>query len=295
MSAADPTARWQAGGYNNRWVFRLSDAGCRTFSRSALYTIADSVMEWYQGRRPDTFDALADNLSKAFPARSRREVEALASATLRNYAHGVVDYLRGARDPATVTAEAGADAMIASLTGGAILVTAHMGNWELGGTYLGRSVGPHWIVGFPERDAGVETFRRERRQASGHTTLNVGMGVEGMMGLRRALEAGGRMVVLVDRAIGRDAVGVTFMGRPANFLKSPAVFSLMTGAPIVPVAVMCTAPGRYESHVGEPYRTEECGSDPGAAMQRAADFFSRLLERYPDQWYNFFRYWREEP
>ena len=32
-----------------------------------------------------------------------------------------------------------------------------------------------------------------------------------------------------------------------------------------------------------------------AAMQRAADYFSGILERYPDQWYNFFRYWREEP
>ena len=102
-----------------------------------------------------------------------------------------MDYLRGARDPAAVTAEAGADEMIASLTGGAILVTAHMGNWEVGGAYLGRSVGPHWIVGFPERDAGVEAFRRERREASGHTTLNVGMGVEGMMGLRRG-PGGGR-------------------------------------------------------------------------------------------------------
>ena len=85
------------------------------------------------------------------------------------------------------------------------------------------------------------------------------------------------------------------MGRPANFLKSPAVFSLMTGRRSCPWPSCATGPGRYSAYVGEPYRTEECGSNPGAAMQRAADFFSRLLERYPDQWYNFFRYWREEP
>ncbi len=295
MSAGEVTARWQSGGFNNRWVFRLSDIGCRLFSRGALYTIADSLMEWYEGRQPGTADALADNLSKAFPALSRREAERLASATLRNYARGVVDYLRGGRDPAIVVPAGDADEIVASLTGGAILVTAHMGNWEVGGTYLGRTVGPHWIVAFPERDAGVESFRRERRSASGHSTLNVGMGVEGMMRLRHALEAGERMVVLVDRAVGRDAVEVTFVGRRANFLKSPAVFSLLTGAPIVPVAVLCTGPGRYAAHVGRPYRTEECGSEPGAAMQRAADFFSGLLERHPDQWYNFFRYWREEP
>jgi len=295
MSAADPTATWQSGGFNNRWVFRLSDVGCRLLPRRVLYAVSDSLMEWFQGRRPTELDAVVDNLAKAFPGKSRKETETLASATFRSYGRGVVDYLRGGTEPPIVTPAGESEEVISSLRGGAILVTAHMGNWEVGGAFLGGRVGPHWIVGFPERDPEVEAFRRKKRGASGHTTLNVGMGVPGMMALRRALESGGRMVALVDRPVGKDAVRVVFRGRPANFLKSPAVFSLLTGAPLVPVSVLCEAPGRYTAHVGKPFTTAECGGEPGAAMQRTADFFSELLERYPDQWYNFFRYWREEP
>src|SRR5512140_2285899 len=196
MSADSIYESWEANRFNNRWVFRLSDLGCRLLPRRTLYALSDSVMEWFQGRQPGTLEAVADNLAAAFPDRTRRESEELAAATFRSYGRGVVDYLRGSVDPPVVVPEGEALSIIRSIRGGAILVTAHMGNWEVGGAYLGRIVGPHWIVGFPERDPEVETFRSKKRGSSGHTTLFVGMGLPAMMTLRKALEAGDRMVVL---------------------------------------------------------------------------------------------------
>lgn len=295
MSGGEAYGSWETNSFNNRWVFRLSSLGCRLLPKSALYTISDSLMDWFQGVRPGTLDAVEDNLTKAYPGRGRPEVEALSSGTFLSYGRGVVDYLKSEHHPPIVTPRDGAIRIIRSLQGGAVLVTAHMGNWEVGGAYLGEIVGPHWMVGFPEKDAGVEAFRRRKRGNSGHTTVSAGMGLEGMLRLRGILEKGGRMVVLVDRSVGRDSVAVTFLGRKSNFLRSPAVFSTLTGAPIVPVAIMRDGPGRYSAFVSEPYRTSDCGGRPEVAMQRAADYFSGILERYPDQWYNFFRYWREEP
>lgn len=294
MSADRVYKDWQATGFNNRWVFRLAHWVCRLFPRPLLYTLSDSVMDWFQGANTAVACAVADNLAKAFPDRPQAEVEAHAGRTFQNYGRGVVDYLTADGQGSEVVPWEGALATMASLRGGAILVTAHMGNWEVGGDFLGRAVGPHTMVGFPERDAGVETFRQSKRGASGHTTLSVGMGLEGMLRLRRGLESGERMVVLVDRAVGKDCVEVVFRGRPSNFLRSPAVFSHLTGVPLVPVAVMCDGSGRYSAWVGTPFRTADCDG-PEAAMQKVADFFSEVLERYPDQWYNFFRYWREGP
>ena len=293
MSADNLAPSGESNGFNNRWVFGLSQWACRLLPQNALYTLSDSVMEWFQGYQPATAAAVADNLAKAFPEKSNAEIEAIASHTFHSYGRGVVDYLRAGKQPPTVTPRGSALRIMESLSGGAILVTAHMGNWEVGGAFLGEAIGPHLMVGLHEQDPGVEEFRRAKRDGLGHTTLFVGMGLPGMLRIRRALEAGERMVVLADRAPGKDAVEVIFRGRRANFLKSPAVFSLLTGVPLVPVAVMRNGPGRYSAHVGEPYTTTECGGRPGAAMQRAADFFSGVLERYPDQWYNFFRYWQE--
>lgn len=293
MSGDSIASSGEANGFNNRWVFRLSNWGCRLLPRDALYTLSDGLMDWFQGYRPATAAAVADNLAKAFPERSAEEAEALAENTFRSYGRGVVDYLHAGKDPPEVTPIGPALRIMESLSGGAVLVTAHMGNWEVGGSLLSEAIGPHLMVGLHEQDPGVEEFRRAKRDGLGHTTFFVGMGLPGMLRIRRALEAGERMVVLADRAHGRDAVEVTFRGRRANFLKSPAVFSLLAGVPLVPVAVMRDGPGRYSAHVGEPYTTAECGGRHGEAMQRVADFFSGVLERYPDQWYNFFRYWRE--
>ncbi len=293
MSADSVYSSWETNQFNNRWVFRLSGWGCRLLPQRTLYALSDSIMEWFQGYRPSTAAAVADNLAKAFPQKSRAQIESLAGRTFQSYGRGVVDYLH-AGNGSEVVPRGAALAIMKSLAGGAILVTAHMGNWEVGGAFLGKAIGPHMMVGFPEKDEGVEDFRRAKRETSGHTTLFVGMGVSGMLRLRRGLESGQRMVVLADRALGKDAVGVTFRGRPANFLKSPSVFSLMTGVPLVPVAVMRDGPGAYSAYVGEPYTTAECRGSSGEAMQRSADFFSDILERYPDQWYNFFRYWRED-
>jgi KDO2-lipid IV(A) lauroyltransferase len=294
MSADKVYSDWNVNAFNRAWVFSLADRGCRLLPRKVLYTVADSLMDWYQGRSPATLADVADNVARAFPALPAAKVQALASGTFRNYARGVVDYLRASFDPPVIRPAEGAASRFASIRGGRIIVTAHMGNWEVGGAALGPSEGPQVMVGFPERDPALEAYRRGRREANGQSS--VGSGGEGMgilFRLRNVLEEGGSVIVLADRSVGKDGVEVIFRGRRARFLKSPALFSSLTGVPLVPVAIMADSPGVYTAHVGDPV---SAGSDDAAiraAMQSTADFFGGILERYPDQWYNFFRYWRE--
>ncbi len=292
MSGEAVYGDWAVSDFNRGSVFRLAALGCRLLPRDALYAISDSLMDWYQGIRPQVPAALEHNLLHAFPGLPPREARRLSGATFRTYGRGVVDYLRAPFDPPRVTPDPGAHERLASVAGGKILVTAHMGNWEVGGFFIGGVLGPHWIVAFPERDAAVDSFREARRSAVGHTTLSARSGLSTLVRLRAALEAGESVVVLADRAAGEDRTEVTFRGRPSGFLKSPALLSALTGAPLVPVAVVSEGPAEYRALVGEPRRPVP-GENPSQAMQAVADFFGGLLERYPDQWYNFFRYWRE--
>lgn len=294
MSADSVHASWNVSAFNTGLVFRVADLGCRLLPRAAVQAISDSLMDWYQGLRPEVPAAIADNLRLAFPGRPERDIEDLVARTFRTYGRGVVDYLRASHDPPRVQPEDGAARRLLAVPGGKVLVTAHMGNWEVGGHYLGRVVGRHWIVGFPESDPGVEAFRAARRAGSGHTTLVARQDLGTMFRLRAALEAGESVVVLVDRAVGSDRIEVRFRGRPSFFLKSPALLASLARVPLVPVAVMAEGSGAYVALVGEP-ATPPPGTHPSALMQGPADFFSKVLERYPDQWYNFFRYWQEGP
>jgi len=294
MSADRARAGWDSSAFNTGLVFRLADLGCRVLPRSAVLSLSENLMQWYQGLRPDVPAAVADNIRKAFPGLAEREVEALAERTFVRYGQGVVDYLRAPHDPPRVASADGAARRLLAIPGGKVLVTAHMGNWEVGGIYLGQMIGRHWIVGFPERDPGVDAFRASRREDSGHATLSARQDLSTVFRLRSALEAGESVVVLVDRAAGSDRTPVRFRGRPSDFLKSPVLLAALSGVPLVPVAVVAEAPGEYTALVGEPVApTRE--TRPSDAMQGPADFFSGVLERYPDQWYNFFRYWQEGP
>lgn len=284
---------WNVSDFNRGSVFRLAALGCRILSRGAVYGVSDSIMDWYQGIRPEVPAAIEHNLLRAFPDIHPRDARRLTGATFRNYGRGVVDYLRAPFDPPEVSPDPGAHERLGRIVGGKILVTAHMGNWEVGGNFIGGVLGPHWIVAFPERDASVDSFREARRSAVGHTTLSARSGLSTLFRLRSALEAGESVVVLADRSVGEDRTEVNFRGRPSGFLKSPALLSTLTGAPLVPVAVVSQGPASYRALVGEP-RYPVDGEPPSRAMQAVADFFGALLERYPDQWYNFFRYWRED-
>ncbi len=295
MSAKAPYEHWQASGTNSRWVFYAAGLGCRLLPREKLYRVSDSLMDWYLGKHPELLGSLEHNVLGAFPAMERKLAEALAEETLKNYGRGVVDYLRGLFDPPEVVEDPDGARRLASCHGAKVLLCAHMGNWEIGGMALGKNIGAHTVVSFPERDAGVETFRQRRRAAAGLATFTAGGGLQNIFDLRSVLARGETVIVLVDRSVGKDGVQVRFRGRSAAFLRSPALLAELAGAWAIPAAVMAEGPGRYVALVGEPCRRpgERCAAD--VVMQRSADFFGKLLERYPNQWYNFFRYWREAP
>lgn len=291
MSAAEVHASWGGSAFNRGLVFRLAALGCRAMGRRAALAVSDSLMDWYQGARPDVTAAVESNLRLAFPSLSAREVAALAANTFRNYGRGVVDYLTAEAHPPVVLRDAQAEERFASVAGGKILVTSHMGNWEVGGLALGRTGAGLTVVGFPERDAGVESFRRAKRSSAGLTSLVARTGLATLFQLRGMLDRGESVVVLADRSAGADSQDVVFRGRPSKFLKSPALLARLASVPLVPTAIMAEGSGRYRALVGEPVTPGE----PSEVMQAVADFFGGVLERYPDQWYNFFRYWREEP
>lgn len=293
MSADKVYENWNVNPFNRGWVFGLADRGCRLLPRKALYSVADSIMDWYQGRSPETLSDVAANIARAFPDLSDTRARSLASSTFTNYGRGVVDYLRASFDPPAIVPDRGASGRLQAVRGGRIIVTAHMGNWEIGGAALAPLEGPVVIAAFPEKDPALEAYRRNRREAYGQSSLGAGESTGSLFRLRRVLEKGGSVIVLVDRSVGKDSVEVVFRGRRSRFLRSPALFSALTGAPLVPVAVMAEAPGRYTAYVGEPRAAGPGESDLRQAMQKTADFFGAVLERYPDQWYNFFRYWRE--
>jgi KDO2-lipid IV(A) lauroyltransferase len=172
---------------------------------------------------------------------------------------------------------------------GAIVLTSHLGNWELGGRVLQEWGWPATAVFQPYRSGRMQKFIQKRR-APGLGYLAVGRGAA--RGVARALERGEAVAILADRPFGEDGVPVTLCGRPARLPRGPFVFACRFGVPALPGFVLMERPGHYCVSVDEPLWPT--GRGP-ADVQDLMDRFARVLEKYlakhADQWYCFEPVW----
>ncbi len=169
---------------------------------------------------------------------------------------------------------------------GAVLVSAHFGNWE--------------AARLAARDAGVEVgiFYRAfnnrwfdalsllRIRAAGGPVLHKGKG--GSRAMLGHLKAGGAIMVLLDQ---RASAGpaLPFMGRPAETAVAVAAFCARTGAALIPVSARRDATGlgfdvRFEAPI-----------PPGApeAMTEAVNArIAAWVEETPGQWFWLHNRWR---
>lgn len=172
--------------------------------------------------------------------------------------------------------------------GGAIVLTAHMGSFEVGLASL-RAYEPNIHVVF-KRDATseFEVIRQSLRGALGVHEAPVDAGWETWVGLRDALASDHVVVMQGDRAVpGQKAQSVPMFGAHISLPLGPIVLAQISGSPIVPVFVVRTASGRCQLFVESPIRV-----DPNAKLIDGVHpqllQWARVLEKYiaayPEQW-----------
>ena len=296
--------RWTLHGLNNGAIFRATCAGVRWLPKAASYAIGDGS-SWLASRlMPATRAAIGDNLRAVFPEDSPVALARRARRTLQAYARDTIDFVR-ALSLDDGRARALFDVPPAYLPRfnhvlaqgrGAILVTGHFGNWEIGSVLMSRVLHlPLTIVAMAEASAEVNRMRREIRDRLGVETIEVRQSLDTALQIRRRLSDNGIVAMLMDRHLGRDRVQVTLLGRPAWFLRTPALMGYLSGAPLIPCFIQ-----RTEGHpafavfLGDPIVVATDRPRDQAirqAAQQFADQLSARVRRHPEYWYHFYRYW----
>ncbi|MDX1631350.1 MAG: lysophospholipid acyltransferase family protein [Thermoanaerobaculia bacterium] len=180
---------------------------------------------------------------------------------------------------------------------GVILLTAHLGNWELGSVFLGQDERPVSVVYVEDRYPEAESFRSRLRTRGNveEIPLEVGSGWGSLPVLRRLRE--NRIVAMQgDRDFDGRGIPAEFFGEDVRFPRGPFIVSLLTGAPIVPTFLTYTPDLEFRAEFRSPIRAIRTG-DRESDLKRAVDAWAETLEEvvatYPDQWYTFFDYWEE--
>ena len=178
---------------------------------------------------------------------------------------------------------------------GAILLTAHLGNWELMGAFLRLNGYPGALVG---KRIYYDKFNEVLLELRSKATLRTIYQDAPAKEFLKVLQQNEILGILADQDIDRlNGVFVPFFGRPAYTLTAPVKMALATGAPLVP-AFLVRQGKRYQFLVDEPIQVEMKTSREETILEYTSRW-SRVVEEkirtYPDQWVWMHRRWRTTP
>ena len=235
----------------------------------------------------------------------RKSVELLVLSAFYKYSRNWTDVmlmirLRGERLFRLIGHRSGSrpldDALAAGT--GAILVSPHLGNWELGGLGLAEMGYRLNVMTFREPDDKVNELREQFRSERGIGIIYVDRHDTSPLAIIEAVNALRRneiVVLLGERDGSSHTIRLDFFGRPADIPVGAAYLALASGAPVIPVFVPLEG-DRYSTFMEEPIYFQGKHGDHAAVIREGTDRLLRVFEsyirRYPDQWYNFFPYWR---
>lgn len=216
-------------------------------------------------------------------------------------AASVLETVRGIHRPDSIEVS-GLDELRRAVTGmeregrGQILITAHLGSWEL----LGRCMAEVSDTRFHSlaKRSPVEPFTRfleDLRHRAGTGVLWIGR-KSLLREMLKTLKKGEWLGFAMDQKPegGRGPV-VQFFGRQTEFVIGPASLAIRTGCPVLAAFCIREGPFRYRVWCRQVLPVDHGESDEQALTQRLADEIERAIRKHPDQWPWSYRRWRFDP
>ncbi len=180
---------------------------------------------------------------------------------------------------------------------GVLIVTGHLGAWELSSYY-------HSLMGYPMSlvirrldNAKVDGLVNAIRCLHGNRVLHKDDFARGLLGAMRHGETVG--ILMDTNMTPPQGVFVPFFGRPACTASGLARVALKTGAAVLPgFMVWEEAERKYVLRFGEEIAVVSTGDDEADALANTARFTAVIedyVRRYPEQWLWVHRRWKTRP
>jgi KDO2-lipid IV(A) lauroyltransferase len=178
---------------------------------------------------------------------------------------------------------------------GGILVSAHVGNWEMGGATLSMLGFPLSVVALAHQDPRVNALFNAQREAFGTMVIQTEVAVRHVI---EHLRMNRLVAILADRDFGNRGIVMDFLGRKTMIPKGAAFFSLKTGVPVVPIFFVRTDEGRFEIIIYPPIEPPLL-PDGKITDQTATEYIQKYLtsiedeiRKNPSQWLLFQEFWQ---
>jgi KDO2-lipid IV(A) lauroyltransferase len=188
----------------------------------------------------------------------------------------------------------------ATAEAGLVLLTAHLGNWEIGGASIVARGIPLDVVGKGMSNRGFQAELFAARERMGMRVIEMGDAARESL---RTLRRGEVVALLADQSAHRGGMTLPFFGRPASTARGPALFAARSGAPVwLAFAIRDAGPGQRYTVTFEPLPFRPTGGpeeDAQALMGAYARRLEAAVRAAPGQYFWQHRRWKaqgsEEP
>jgi Kdo2-lipid IVA lauroyltransferase/acyltransferase len=175
---------------------------------------------------------------------------------------------------------------------GGIIVTAHFGNWEILGAWVAACGYPMDFLTGTQHNEKVNNLLNDFRKEMQVGIISLAISARQVF---KTLKANHFTGLVSDQHSASGGIVLDFMGRPASTPKGPALFSIRSGAPLLPFLLRRE---RWDKHVliqGEPIYPPNSGDEEADIRQMTiayTRFFEATIREYPDQWMWTHRRWK---
>ena len=242
------------------------------------------------------------NLRLAFGGeKSEEELAAIAKACYRHLGLCLVEFIRlpaMTREEVRSFAELrGREHIEAALERrrGVILLTGHVGNWEMSGCRIAAEGYAVNAIARAQRDTDITEYVRRTREMLGMKVLHRSGAVRGSL---RALRDNEMLGILLDQNAGDDGVFVDFFGHLASTAPGAAAFALKTGAAVLPTFGLRKPDGTHIVEVSEPVPLVNTGDRDRDIRENTARYTKIIEQRiraHPEQWFWLHKRWKARP
>jgi tetraacyldisaccharide 4'-kinase len=271
--------------------------------RRAVFPLARALGSAVMAISPRHRRIVMDNLRLAFGAeRSELELRVIARRFYHNFMRGLLEFLRlPTTSPQEIIASnrlEGLEHLQQALARGhgAVLFSAHYGNWETVGARLALAgYRPLYVIARNQRDQEVTELLASLRRHGGLAAIPR----DGAIGESvRLLNANQVMGMLIDQNVRVRGIFVPFFGKLAATAAGAAVIASRTEAPFIPIFCIRQPDGTQVGRIGPPIelqRTGDLESDIIANTALLTGVIERAIREHPDHWFWVHQRWKSRP
>lgn len=191
---------------------------------------------------------------------------------------------------------------IADTGKGGILISAHIGNWEIAGQLLNRLNTTFNILMYENEHENIKKYMSEVEKKKNVNIIAIKDGEMGhIIELHNAFSRNELVVLHGDRfRDGSKTYEAMFLGKKAHFPAGPFIMAAKFAVPVTFVFAVKETSTHYHFFATEPIQLKrtrtEAQTDEAAQglLDSYISEFEKMVHRYPEQWFNYYAFWKEQ-